>query len=285
MILLKGAEVSSKIKAEVLAAVSAMEGHVPTAAIVRVGERPDDVSYEKNAMKKIAAFGMEARSYVFPEDISQQEFEEKFRAINQDPQIDGILLFRPLPPQMKDAEVRAALAPEKDVDGITDSSLAAVFTGAGTGYAPCTAAACVEILDYYGIPLEGRRVTVVGRSLVVGKPAAMLLDRRNATVTICHSRTKDLPAVCREADILVVAMGRRGAIGADCVRPGQVVVDVGIHADEEGKLCGDVRFAEAEPAAGAITPVPGGVGTVTTSVLVEHVVAAAEAIGRQKSDF
>ncbi len=285
--ILKGAPVVAAMNQRTAARCAALQekGIRPTLAVVRVGAREDDLAYERGVKTRCAKVGVEVRSFVLEPDASQAELIALLHQINQDPGLHGCLLFRPLPPQMKDAEVRAALAPEKDVDGITDSSLAAVFTGAGTGYAPCTAAACVEILDYYGIPLEGRRVTVVGRSLVVGKPAAMLLDRRNATVTICHSRTKDLPAVCREADILVVAMGRRGAIGADCVRPGQVVVDVGIHADEEGKLCGDVRFAEAEPAAGAITPVPGGVGTVTTSVLVEHVVAAAEAIGRQKSDF
>ena len=155
---------------------------------------------------------------------------------------------------MDDRTVRAALAPEKDVDGITDASLAGVFTGSGVGYAPCTAQACAEILDYYGIPLEGKRVTVVGRSLVVGKPAAMLLDRKNATVTLCNSRTRDLPALCRQAEVLVVAMGKQGAIGADCFAPGQVVVDVGIHTGADGKLCGDVRFAEAEPVVAAITP-------------------------------
>ena len=186
------------------------------------------------------------------------------------------LLFRPLPRQFDDRTVRAALAPEKDIDGITDGSLAGVFTNTAIGYPPCTAQACLEILKYYSIPLSGRRAVVVGRSLVVGKPAAMMLDRENATVTICNSRTQDLPALCREADVLVVAMGRMGAIGGDCLRAGQVVVDVGIHVNEEGRLCGDVRFAEAEPVVDAITPVPGGVGTVTTSVLVGHVVEAAE---------
>ncbi len=168
------------------------------------------------------------------------------------------------------------LWPRKDIDGITDGSLAGVFTNTAIGYPPCTAQACLEILKYYSIPLSGRRAVVVGRSLVVGKPAAMMLDRENATVTICNSRTQDLPALCREADVLVVAMGRVGAIGGDCLRAGQVVVDVGIHVNEEGRLCGDVRFAEAEPVVDAITPVPGGVGTVTTSVLVGHVVEAAE---------
>jgi len=172
-------------------------------------------------------------------------------------------------------ELALALAPEKDIDGITDDSLAGVFTNTDLGYAPCTAQACLEILKYYNIPLSGRRAVVVGRSLVVGKPAAMMLDRENATVTICNSRTQNLPAICKEADVVVVAMGKMGAVGADCLREGQTVVDVGIHVNEKGKLCGDVKFSEAEPVVDAITPVPGGVGTVTTSVLVGHVVQAA----------
>ena len=196
--------------------------------------------------------------------------------INADDSIHGCLLFRPLPKQFNDRTVRAALAPEKDIDGITDGSLAGVFTNTALGYPPCTAQACLEILKYYDIPLSGKRAVVVGRSLVVGKPAAMMLDRENATVTICNSRTQNLPALCKEADVVVVAMGKRGFIGADCLREGQTVVDVGIHVGDDGKLCGDVRFAEAEPVVEAITPVPGGVGTVTTSVLVGHVVEAAE---------
>ena len=195
--------------------------------------------------------------------------------VNTDDGIHGCLLFRPLPKQFDDRTVRAALRPEKDVDGITDGSLAGVFTNTELGYAPCTAQACMEILKYYNVPLSGKRAVVVGRSLVVGKPAAMMLDRENATVTLCNSRTQNLPEVCRQADIVVVAMGKMAAVGADCLRAGQTVVDVGIHVNEEGKLCGDVQFAAAEPVVDAITPVPGGVGTVTTSVLVGHVVQAA----------
>ncbi len=262
MILLKGAEVSSKIKTEVLAAVSAMEGHVPTAAIVRVGERPDDVSYEKNAMKKIAAFGMEARSYVFPEDISQQEFEEKFRAINQDPQIDGILLFRPLPAQIDGRLPERLIDPKKDLDGISPINSAKIFAGEEDGFAPCTAEAVMEILKGYEIPLEGKRAVIVGRSMVVGRPLAMLLLKANATVTVCHTRTKDLKAVCREADILVAAAGKAGMITAEFAAPGAVVIDVGINVDENGKLCGDVKWEGIEEVASAATPVPGGVGSV-----------------------
>lgn len=253
------------------------KGITPTLAVVRVGEREDDLSYERGVIARCGKVGVEVKQFLLPADASQDDLLKVIAEVNAEDTIHGCLLFRPLPKQFNDRTVRAALAPEKDIDGITDDSLAGVFTNTDLGYAPCTAQACLEILKYYNIPLSGRRAVVVGRSLVVGKPAAMMLDRENATVTICNSRTRDLPALCREADVLVVAMGRRGAIGADCLREGQVVVDVGIHVNEEGKLCGDVRFDEAEPIVEAVTPVPGGVGTVTTSVLVGHVVDAASA--------
>ena len=253
-----------------------VKGITPTLAVVRVGEREDDLSYEKGVMARCAKVGVEVKQFLLPADAAQEELLGVIACINADPSIHGCLLFRPLPRQFDDRTVRAALAPEKDIDGITDGSLAGVFTNTALGYPPCTAQACLEILKFYGIPLSGRRAVVVGRSLVVGKPAAMMLDRENATVTLCNSRTRDLPEVCREADIVVVAMGKAGAVGAEHLREGQVVVDVGIHVNEEGKLCGDVRFGEAEPLVEAITPVPGGVGTVTTSVLVSHVVEAAE---------
>ena len=276
--LLKGAQAAAALNEKTAARVAALEekGIVPTLAVVRMGEREDDLSYERGVMNRCAKLGIAVKPYLLAADAPQAALMAVLEEINEDAGVHGCLIFRPLPAQIDDKAVRAALAPEKDVDGITDASLAGVFTGSGVGYAPCTAQACVDILDHYGIPLEGKRVTVVGRSLVVGKPAAMLLDRKNATVTMCNSRTKDLPQLCRQADILVVAMGKRGAIGGDCIAPGQVVVDVGIHTDEDGKLCGDVRFAEAEPVASAITPVPGGVGAMTTSVLAAHVVDASE---------
>ena len=276
-LLLKGGEAAAAMNEKTAARVAALTaaGVVPTLAVVRMGAREDDLSYERGVMNRCAKLGIQVKHCLLEADASQDQLLEVIRDINRDSSIHGCLLFRPLPAQINDKAVREALAPEKDVDGITDASLAGVFTGGGVGYAPCTAQACVEILDHYGIPLEGKRVTVVGRSLVVGKPAAMLLDRKNATVTICNSRTRNLPEICRQADVLVVAMGKRGAIGGDCVAPGQTVVDVGIHTDENGKLCGDVRFAEAEPVVAAITPVPGGVGAMTTSVLAAHVVEAA----------
>ena len=233
------------------------KGITPTLAVVRVGEREDDLSYERGVMTRCGKVGVAVRQFVLPADATQEQLLRVLDEVNTDNGIHGCLLFRPLPKQFD------------------DGSLAGVFTNTELGYAPCTAQACMEILKYYNIPLSGKRAVVVGRSLVVGKPAAMMLDRENATVTLCNSRTRNLPEVCRQADIVVVAMGKMGAVGADCLRAGQTVVDVGIHVNEEGKLCGDVQFAAAEPVVDAITPVPGGVGTVTTSVLVGHVVQAA----------
>ena len=276
--ILKGAPVVAAMNEANAARCAALaaKGITPTLAVVRVGEREDDLSYERGVLARCAKVGVAVKQFLLPTDAPQQALLDVLAQVNADPAIHGCLLFRPLPRQFDDRTIRAALAPEKDIDGITDGSLAGVFTGTPVGYPPCTAQACLEILKHYSIPLSGRRAVVVGRSLVVGKPAAMMLDKENATVTLCNSRTQNLPALCREADIVVVAMGTRGHIGADCLREGQVVVDVGIHVGDDGKLCGDVRFAEAEPVVEAITPVPGGVGTVTTSVLVGHVVAAAE---------
>ena len=276
--ILKGAPVVAAMNEANAARCEALKakGITPTLAVVRVGARKDDLSYERGVMTRCGKVGVAVRQYLLPADAAQEQLLDVIHGINADPAIHGCLLFRPLPKQFDDRTIRAALSPEKDIDGITDGSLAGVFTNTAIGYPPCTAQACLEILRHYDLPLSGKRAVVVGRSLVVGKPAAMMLDRQNATVTICNSRTQNLPALCREADILVVAMGKMGFIGGDCLREGQVVVDVGIHVNAEGKLCGDVRFAEAEPVVGAITPVPGGVGTVTTSVLVSHVVDAAE---------
>lgn len=276
--ILKGAPVVAAMNEANAARCAALseKGIIPTLAVVRVGAREDDLSYERGVMTRCGKVGVAVRQFLLPADASQDELLDVIQKINADASIHGCLLFRPLPKQFDDRTIRAALNPKKDIDGITDGSLAGVFTNTAIGYPPCTAQACLEILKYYQIPLSGKRAVVVGRSLVVGKPAAMMLDRENATVTMCNSRTQDLPALCREADVVVVAMGRMGAIGGDALREGQVVVDVGIHVNEEGKLCGDVRFSEAEPLVDAITPVPGGVGTVTTSVLVGHVVDAAE---------
>jgi methylenetetrahydrofolate dehydrogenase (NADP+)/methenyltetrahydrofolate cyclohydrolase len=252
-------------------------GIIPALGIIRLGEREDDISYERGAKKRCDAAGVAVKNYVLPADASQEALLEVIRGINGDPQVHGVLLFRPLPAHINDRIVRGALLPAKDIDGITDGSLAGVFTGTPQGFPPCTAEACLAILAHYGIEIAGKRVTVVGRSLVIGRPVAMMLMHKNGTVTICHTKTRDLPAVVREGDIVIVAAGKPESIGKDHFREGQVVIDVGIHVKDEGGLCGDVRFAEAEGLAAAITPVPGGVGTVTTAVSVRHVIEAAKA--------
>jgi len=276
--LLKGVPVAAAIaeRTALQAAALKARGIEPTLAIVRVGERPDDLSYERGAMKRCAAAGVSVRSVVLEADAPQEKLMAALEELNRDGSVHGILLFRPLPAHMDGEAARRAILPGKDVDGVTDGSLAGVFTGSGEGFAPCTAQAVVELLTHYNIPLRGAHAVVAGRSLVVGRPAAMLLMQKGATVTICHSGTRDMPAMTRQGDILVCAVGKRGFFGAEHIAPGQTVVDVGIHFNEEtGKLCGDVRFDEAEPIASAITPVPGGVGAVTTAVLVSHVTEAA----------
>lgn len=276
---LKGKPVADDIVSGLAPRVEALRaaGVEPALAIVRVGERDDDLSYERSAVKRCAAAGIAVRKLVLPADCAQSELMDAIERVNADADIHGCLMFRPLPDHLDEAAACSALDPAKDVDGITAGSLFGVFANRAVGFPPCTAEACVRLLGHYGYELEGARATVVGRSLVIGKPVSMMLQAANATVTMCHTRTRDVPATCREADILVVAAGHVGTVGADAVRAGQVVVDVGINWDETaGKLCGDVAYEEVEPVVAAITPVPGGVGAVTTAVLAEHVVEAAE---------
>lgn len=276
--LLKGLPVAKAIAKELSERSGLLneKGVKPTLAILRVGSRPDDLSYEKGAVKRCAECGIEVRRVIFSENVTQQELIESIEEINRDDTIHGVLLFRPLPKHMDENLVCAALAPEKDMDGITEGSMAGIFSGSGKGYPPCTAQACIEILDHYGIEIQGRRVTVMGRSNVIGKPVFMLLLKRNATVTVCHTKTTDPVAECSRADILIAAAGKAGVITGKHVAPGQTVLDVGINVTPEGKLMGDVDFDAAEPVVGAITPVPGGVGSVTTAVLAKHVIEAAE---------
>ena len=251
------------------------KGITPTLAVVRVGEREDDLSYERGVMTRCGKVGVAVKQFVLPADATQEQLLRVLDEVNTDDGIHGCLLFRPLPKHLDDEAARRALDPRKDMDGITDGSLAAVYAGTDGGYPPCTAAACVALLKHYNVPIKGKRVVVIGRSLVIGKPVSLLLLAEHATVTICHSRSENLPAICREADILVVAAGKAGMVGAESVRAGQIVLDVGIHVGADGNLCGDTRFAEVEPIVEAITPVPGGVGAVTTAILASHVIEAA----------
>lgn len=276
--ILKGAAVVAAMNEKMMAEIADLKakGINPTLAILRVGERDDDISYERGAMKRCDTVGVAVKNVLLPADVQQDELMRNIEALNNDKSVHGVLIFRPLPKHIDEEAVRKALKPAKDIDGITDGSLAGVFTGSGEGFAPCTAQACMEILDFYKVDCKGKRATVIGRSLVVGKPAAIMLLGKHATVTVCHTRTVDMPAVARNAEILIVAAGKANAVTKEYLAPGQIVVDVGINMTDEGKLCGDVKFDDAEPIVGAITPVPGGVGTVTTSVLVSHVVEAAK---------
>jgi methylenetetrahydrofolate dehydrogenase (NADP+)/methenyltetrahydrofolate cyclohydrolase len=254
------------------------KGINPTLGIIRVGERDDDISYEKGAKKRCESVGAAIKQYLLPADTTQKQLLDVIHEANSDKNVHGVLLFRPLPKHIDDNAVRTALLPEKDIDGITDGSLAGVFANINLGFPPCTAEACMTILAHYGIEIAGKRIIVVGRSLVIGRPVAMMLMHKNGTVTICHTKTEDLPSVVREGEIIVVAAGVPETANAAYFRKGQTVIDVGIHVKEDGSLCGDVKFAEVEPIVGAITPVPGGVGTVTTCITIRHVIEAAKKI-------
>ena len=276
--LLRGAPAAAALNEKTTQLVSELreKGTVPTLATVRPGAREDDLSYERSAVKRCAAVGIETRCVSLPADVSGGELEKTLRALSAEETVHGILLLRPLPPALDETRILRAIAPEKDVDGATEASLAAVYAGTGEGFAPCTAQAVLELLDHYEIPIEGKRAVILGRSLVVGRPAAMLLLHRGATVTLCHSKTENAAEIAREADILVAATGRRESVGAAYFSAGQTVVDVGIHYNNETqKLCGDVVFAEAESVVRAVTPVPGGVGALTTAVLAAHTAKAA----------
>ena len=279
--LLKGKPVADAMIARMQKTAEALKerGVAPTLCVVRVGERADDLAYEKGVIKRCEQVGVTLRQLVLPEDVSQADFEAAFRTVNEDPAVHGILLFRPLPKHLDAERIRRLFDPKKDVDGWTDGSLAGVYANTDLGFAPCTAQAVLELLRFYGIDPKGKRATVIGRSLVIGRPVSMLLMHANATVTTCHTRTVDVPAIAREADILVCAAGVMRSVTPEFTNPDQIVVDVGIHFDEEtGKLTGDVDFDRVAPVVKAITPVPGGVGGVTTCVLLDHVLKAASAV-------
>ncbi|MDR2133872.1 MAG: bifunctional 5,10-methylenetetrahydrofolate dehydrogenase/5,10-methenyltetrahydrofolate cyclohydrolase [Treponema sp.] len=282
--ILKGKEVVDALAETMKKDVEALKakGVTPALGIIRLGERDEDVSYEKGAKKRCDSVGVAVNQYVLPADAGERQLLDVIHGVNADKNVHGVLLFRPLPKHIDDNAIRAALLPEKDIDGITDGSLAGVFANIPLGFPPCTAEACMAILAHYGIDPAGRRVTVVGRSLVIGRPVAMMLMHKNATVTICHTKTEDLPAVVREGEIVVAAAGKAEMLGGEYFREGQTVIDVGIHVKEDGSLCGDVKFAEAEPVVRAITPVPGGVGAVTTCVTIRHVIGAAKYALREK---
>ncbi len=287
--LLLGKEVTDALNAKLIERSAALreKGIVPTLGIVRVGENPSDLSYEKGATKRAELVGVQVKNFILPEDATKEQVLSVIDEVNADASIHGVLMFRPLPKHLKNDqnEICNRLDPRKDVDCMTHLSNAGVFEGLNDlGFAPCTPAACMEILDFYGIDCKGKSAAVIGRSLVVGKPAAMMLMGKNATVTTCHTKTVNTAEICRNADIIVSAAGVLNSLTAEYVRPGQIVIDVSINWDANkpnakgglGGIAGDAKFDEVEPIVEAITPVPGGVGSVTTSVLMKHVVEAAE---------
>ena len=286
---LLGKEVNEALVAALQARTAALKekGVQPTLGIIRLGENPSDLSYEKGATKRAEEVGVAIKNYILPEETTKEELLAVIDGINADASVHGVLMFRPLPKHLKadQDEICNRLDPKKDVDSMTHMSNAGVFEGQDLGYAPCTPAACMEILDHYGIDCKGKNAVVIGRSLVVGKPAAMMLMAKNATVTVCHTRTVNTAEICKKADIIVSAAGVLGSLTKDFVSEGQIVIDVSMNWNPEkitskgkGGMSGDAIFDEVEPIVGAITPVPGGVGAVTTSVLMKHVVEAAEKI-------
>ena len=275
---LLGKEVADVLTEELVERVAKLKagGVEPSLAIVRLGDEADDLSYERGALNRAEKAGVKVKVFDLPRDLPQEDLEQVILEINQDDSLHGCLIFRPLPGQIDEEKIAALLAPAKDIDGFTDGSLVGVFKGEQTGFAPCTAEAAIAILKHYNVNLNGARAVVLGRSLVIGKPVAMMLLQENSTVTICHSRTKEIAKAAKDADVLIAAVGQAKMVTLEFCNPGQVIIDVGINVDEEGKLLGDVDYDAVEPLVKAITPVPRGVGSVTTSILMKHVVEAAE---------
>lgn len=278
--LLKGKPVADAMKEELSKKVETLKakGIMPKLGIIRVGARPDDLFYEGGAKKTCEVVGMAYEVFEYPVDIDQASFEKAVTEVGAKKDVHGILMFAPLPKHLDDRKIRALIPVEKDVDCLTLGAAAKVFADDVTGFPPCTPTACMDMIHFNNIPIKGKKCVVLGRSLVVGKPVAMLLLREHGTVTICHSRTENLPDVCKDADILVAAVGRAKMVKANFVKPGQIVIDVGINEDPDnpGKYCGDVDFAEVEPIVAKITPVPAGVGSVTTVVLCKQTIMACE---------
>lgn len=277
--LMKGAPVAQALSEKIQQDCQTLRarGVVPTFGIVRVGEEADDLAYERGACRRAEQLGVAVEHIALPADVTEEVLIQALERVNGDPRIHGCLLMRPLPPHLDTAAVGRVLRPEKDVDAVTVTSMGGMLAKAGVGFAPCTATACLELLHYYRIPLQGKKTVVVGKSMTVGLPTALLLMNEEATVSVCHilSDPEDTRRLCREAEIIISAAGHARLITRDYVRPGQVIVDVGVNAAPGGGLCGDVAFDEVEPVVQAITPVPGGVGAVTATVLVGHAVQAA----------
>ena len=274
--IIKGKPVADKINETLIDDVKILKnnGINPKLTIVRVGYRSDDLAYERGALKKCQLIGIDAEVLELDENITQEDYINEIKRLNNDSNVHGILCFRPLPKYLNEDDIKYVISPEKDVDSFSPINTAKVIEGDNEGFTPCTPSAVLEILKYYNINLTGAKVTVLGRSMVVGKPVSILLLNENATVTVCHSKTKDLSNITSDADILVTAVGRAKMIKSEFVKNGAVVIDVGINVDEDGKLCGDVDIDDVLDKVSMITPVPLGVGSVTTTVLAKHVIKA-----------
>ncbi|GMG96105.1 bifunctional 5,10-methylenetetrahydrofolate dehydrogenase/5,10-methenyltetrahydrofolate cyclohydrolase [Tepidimicrobium xylanilyticum] len=278
--ILKGNVVAKQIKEKMKRDIEELKKHdrIPTLAIVRLGDNPGDISYEKSIIKNCDNVGIKSVVYERDVNIKTEELIELIEELNKDNNISGILVFRPLPKHIDEEIIRNVISPEKDVDCMHPLNLERIFEGDMDGFAPCTPKAAMEILKYYDIPLEGKNVVVVNRSMVVGKPLAMMLLKENATVTICHSRTQNLEQITNRADVVVVALGKAKFFDEKYFNENSIVIDVGVSLDENGKLSGDADYGIVSPIVSKITPVPGGVGSVTTSILLSQVVLACKNI-------
>ena len=274
-LIMKGSEVSAGMKLKLAEEISQL-GFTPSLAIIRVGSRPDDLAYERGILKRFEGLGLNVKVHELPEDISHADFDAEFSRLNNDKNVHGILLFRPLPANLSDEFAVNNINPKKDIDCMSKINIAGIFSGDNEAFAPCTASAVMEMLAHYNFDLTGKNVVIIGRSLVVGRPLSMLMLAKNATVTICHTKTQNLPEICKHADILVAAAGKAGVITSEFVSDKSIVLDVGINVNAQGKLCGDVDYDNVAPIVQAISPVPGGVGAVTTSVLAKNLIRAAK---------
>lgn len=280
--IIKGKPVADSITEKLVQETESLKekGITPTLAILRVGARGEDLAYEKGALGRCKKAGIEVKVVELEADVTQEKFIENLEQLNEDKTVNGILIFRPLPSQLDESKIKYIISPDKDVDGMSPVNVGKMTEGDPTGFPPCTPTAVVEILKYYDVDIKGKNATIIGSSMVVGKPAALLLMNEKATVTVCNSSTRDTAAMAASADIIVAAAGRAKLVKENWISDGAVIIDVGINVDQDGNMCGDVDFENVSQKASMITPVPGGVGAVTTSILAKHVIKAC----RQQND-
>ncbi|ACA43692.1 bifunctional 5,10-methylenetetrahydrofolate dehydrogenase/5,10-methenyltetrahydrofolate cyclohydrolase [Clostridium botulinum] len=276
--ILYGNEVALKIKEDLNLRMDKLKEKniIPKLAILRMGNKQDDIAYERSIIKSCEKLNIETKVEELNEDILEEDFLKLMENLNNEKDIHGILVFRPYPKHLNENIINSSIALNKDVDCMHPLNLERIFEGDLDGVMPCTPEAVIEILKYYDIDLKGKNIVIINRSMVVGKPLSMMVLSNNATVTICHSKTIDLPSITKKADIVVTAIGKAKLIKEEYFNENSIIIDVSINVDENGKLCGDVDFENVKEKVGAITPVPKGVGSVTTTLLLKHIVEAAE---------